>query len=157
MSTLVVTMGEDGQLQGYGQKGERAWAKFKRRVAAMTIGETLAFSWKEPRSPRHHRLFFGKLGELFKRQEQFDDEDKLRAWLTVGAGYCDYLPGIDGVPCAIPRSIAWENLDEADFADLHAKVDAFLWSEHARGFLWPHMTDEQSYAAVDAFLLEFDR
>lgn len=56
---------------------------------------------------------------------------------------------------ALPESIAWHKLDEADFAEVHAKVDQFLWSDHARRFLWPHLTPQQTYDMVDQFLTEF--
>ncbi len=155
MSAVVVTKGQDGKLQGMGEKGARAWAKFQRRVAGLMPGETLHFEWREPRSPAHHGLFFAKLHALLDRQEQFADADQLRAWLTVGAGYCDFVPGPTGRMVALPQSIAWHKLDEADFADLHAKVDAFLWTEHARRFLWGHLTTQQTYDVVDQFLTEF--
>lgn len=155
MSALVVVKGDDGRLQGFGEKGARAWAKFRARVDGMAIGETLSFQWREPRSQKHHAFFFGKLAALLERQEQFEDVDKLRAWLVVGAGYCDFVPGPNGRMVALPQSINWVNLDEADFADLHGKVDAFLWTEHARKFLWGHLSNEQSYELIDQLQKEF--
>lgn len=155
MSEVVITKGQTGKLEGMGEKGARAWAKFTRRVQAMRPGETLRFQWHEPRSPQHHRLFFVKVAALLDQQEQFEDVDRLRQWLTVGAGFCDFVPGPKGRMVALPKSIAWHLLDEAEFSDLHAKVDAFLWSPHARAFLWPHLTDEQSYALMDAFMEQF--
>lgn len=155
MSAVVVYKDESGKLAGFGQKGARAWAKFTKRIADMAVGETLSFEWWEPRSIKHHRMFFGKLGALLDRQEQFEDEDKLRKWLTVGAGYCDFVPGPNGRMVALPESIAFHKLDEADFSDLHAKVDAFLWTEHARRFMWPQMTQEHSYAMIEQLMQEF--
>lgn len=156
MSAVVLMKAEDGKLHGFGEKGERAWGKFRKRIDGMEPGETLQFEWHEPRSPAHHRMFFGKLAVILDRQEQFEDVDKLRAWLAVGAGYCDFAPGPKGRMVAIPQSIAWHKLDEADFADLHAKIDAFLWTEHARRFLWPQHADEQTYAMVESILAEFN-
>lgn len=155
MGVVLVAKGEDGKLVGFGEKGSRAWAKFLRRVADMGQGELMTLSWREPRSVKHHRLFFAKLHALFDRQEAFDSEDKLRAWLTVGAGYCDYRPGQDGVPVAIPTSIAFDELDEADFAELHVQVDKFLWGRHAQSHLWPHLSAQQRYDNVDQLMLEF--
>jgi hypothetical protein len=155
MSEVIVVKGEDGKLQGFGDKGGRAYGKFLARVRDMAIGETLQFSYREPRSPQHHRLFFAKLHALADRQEQFDTEDKLRAWLTVGAGFCDFVPGPSGRMVALPQSIAFAQLDEIEFGDLHAKVDAFLWKPHARHFLWPWLSDQQSYELVDKLILEF--
>lgn len=155
MSSVVLVKGDDGKLQGHGDKGQRAYGKFRRRVEAMQPGDTLHFDWREPRSLPHHRLFFAKLNALLDMQEQFDTEDKLRAWLTVGAGYADFVPGPNGRMVALPQSIAFDKLDEADFADLHAKVDAFLWTDHARRFLWGHMTDEESYRMVQTLVEGF--
>lgn len=157
MSAVTVFKGDDGKLQGFGEKGARAWAKFTGRVASMAVGETLDFEWFEPRSGPHHRLFFGKLGALMDRQEQFDDDDKLRKWLIVGAGYCDFVPGPTGRMVALPQSIAWHKMDEADFSDLHGKVDAFLWTDHARRFLWPHLKDEQTYEVIEQLMQEFSK
>lgn len=156
MSAVVITKGQDGKLQGLGEAGARAWAKFRRRVESLAHGETLHFEWREPRSPGHHRLFFAKVGALSEMQEQFDTVEKLRAWLTVGAGYCDFVPGPKGRMVALPQSIAWHKMDEAEFSELHAKVDEFLWTAHARRFLWPHMTDAESHNMVQALIMEFD-
>lgn len=156
MSALVVRKGDDGKLQGVGEKGARAFAKFRRRIELLQPGDTLHFEWREPRSPAHHRLFFSKLGALLDRQEQFDSSEKLRHWLTVGAGYCDFVPGPTGRMVALPQSIAFHALDEADFSDLHAKVDAFLWSDHARAFLWPHLSDVQTYGLIEQLLMEYE-
>lgn len=155
MSSVVLVKGEDGKLDGMGQRGQKAYRKFRAKAASLQVGDTLQFEWREPRSPKHHGLFFAKLGALLDRQEQFDTEDKLRAWLTVGAGYCSFVPGPTGRMVALPESIAWVKLDETAFTDLHQKVDAFLWTDHARGFLWPHLTPQQTYDMVDQFQTEF--
>lgn len=157
MSQVVVCKGDDGKLRGMGERGERAYAKFRSRVESMAVGDTLQFDWREPRSLPHHRLFFVKLSALMDMQEQFDAENKLRAWLTVGAGYADFVPGPTGRMVALPQSIAFDKLDETDFADLHARVDAFLWTDHARRFLWPHLPAQQTYDFIDQLLSGFQK
>lgn len=157
MSQIVLTRGQDGKLCGAGEKAERAYAKFRARVDRLSPGDTLHFEWREPRSLPHHRLFFAKLNALSDRQERFGDVDELRTWLTVGAGYCDFRPGPNGGLIAIPKSIAFHKLDETEFSELHARVDAFLWSDHARKYLWPHLTDAQSWDLVGKFQLEFSK
>ena len=157
MSAVTVVKIENGKLSGFGEKGERAWARFQKTVSNLALGETLAFEWFEPRSPSHHRLFFAKLGALLDRQEAFDSAHDLRLWLTVGAGYCDLRPGATGELIAIPQSIAFHRLDEADFCDLHGRVDAFLWQPHARAYLWPALTDQQSFDAVQQLWTEFQQ
>ena len=150
MSKVVLTVDECGKLVGHSDKDERAFAKFRNQQRGMVPGDTIAFSWKAPRSPAHHRMFFGQVGTLFESQEQFDDANKLRQWLTVGAGYCDFVPGPNGRMVALPKSISWEEMDEAEFSELHAAVLTFLWSKHARTFLWPHLNEQQTWDAVQA-------
>ena len=77
MPELIVYRDEQGKLQGHGEKGRRAWEKFRRVVSGLEPGETMGFSYRLPRSPQHHRFFFTRLTDLFERQERFDDEDRL--------------------------------------------------------------------------------
>ncbi len=155
MSSVVIQKTPDGTWAGVSDEDEQRWQRWRTAVARAQAGETLRFEWREPRSPRHHRHFFAQLGGLFGRQEQFDTADKLRAWLTVGAGYCDFYPGPTGRMVAIPRSIRWEAMDEGEFGELHAAVNTFLWTDHARRFLWPHLTPQQTYDMIDQLLTEF--
>lgn len=145
MSSLVITKGANGKLEGFGEKGRRAWRKFRALVTEMEVGETLGFTYRMPRSPKHHRYTFAKLAGLFERQEQFEDFDRLREWLTVGAGHCDLLPGPAGALVAIPRSINWESLDEQGFIEFHRALTDFLWTQAAQAALWPHSGDQQRY------------
>ena len=156
MSHCIVVRGEDGKLCGLGEKGARAYARFRAKVEAMEIGETLAFSWHEPRSPKFHRLFFAMLNELFDRQERFDDEDDLRAWLTVGSGYCHFVPGMDGQIVAVPMSIKWTTMDDGEFRDLVRAVWYFLRTEHAQRFLWPSLSRAMAYENAEAVLIGWD-
>lgn len=155
MPNIIVLKGDDGKLHGFGERGEAAMAKLNKRVRDMQPGETMALSWKEPRSPGFHRIFFARLGGLFHMQEQFDDEERLRAWLIVGAGECDFVPGPTGRMVALPKSIAWEKLDEVEFERLVKKVDEFLWTDHAQRFLWPHLTSQQTNEMIETLRREF--
>lgn len=151
MPDLVIFKDETGQLAGMGEKGRRAWNKFRKIIAELEIGETLQFSWRMPRSPQHHRFFFAKRASLFERQETFDDIDRMLDWIKVGAGFCDLLPGHDGVPCAIPKSIAWHNLDEQGFIEFTRAMNDFLWKPYAQAVLWPNLDENQRYACIDSW------
>jgi hypothetical protein len=154
MTDMVLTRGQDGKLAGLTEKDDRAYGRFIARAKGLAEGDTLAFSYKLPRSPRHHRLFFAQIGNVFESQERFEDDRQLRTWLTVGAGYCDMVPGPDGGLVAIPMSIAWTEMDETEFGELHAAVLRFLWTAYARKFLWAHQSDEQSYRGLAVLLGE---
>ena len=157
MTDVIVFKGNDGKLAGMGDKGRRAWEKFRRTVTELEIGDTLKLSFHLPRSRPHHSFFFAKLSGLFERQERFDDIDRLRTWLTVGAGYCDLMPGPGGALVAVPQSLAFHRMDEAEFVDLHQKITAFLGTEHAMCFLFPYLDYDQAYVAIEQWHREFDR
>ena len=157
MADLVVFKNECGKLEGFGDRGRRAWAKFTKIVSELEVGETLGFQYRLPRSPNHHRFFFAKMSALFERQERFDDFERLLDWLKTGAGYCDLLPGHDGVPCAIPKSIAWHSLEEQGFIETHREIVNFLWQPYAQAVLWPTLDDHQRYVCIDSWHREFER
>jgi Protein of unknown function (DUF1367) len=156
MTAIVITKNSQGKLEGIDQKGQRAYAKWRRLVTDLEPGQTLTFSYRMPRSPAHHRLFFLKLNRLLDRTEAFDDLDKLRYWLVMGAGYCDFVPGIEGKPNAIPKSLDFTQMDETEFAELHRQVNTFLWTSRAQETLWPHLDAEGRYRCVEEFLREFE-
>lgn len=156
MSQVVIIKNDQGKLQGLDDKHQRAYAKWRKLVEDLEIGQTLTFSYRMARSPKHHRLFFAKLQSLLARTEAFTDLDKLRKWLTLGAGYAEFVPGLDGRPNAIPLSLDFDAMDEAEFSELHRAVDTFLWTARAQETLWPHLSDEQRYRCVESFTQEFD-
>lgn len=157
MTKLVLTKGDDGKLCGMDDKSQRAYNRFKKAVASMQHEDTIHMSFRVPRSLQHHRLFFKKLQNLLARSETFDSLDKLRSWLMIGAGYVDFVPGMDGKPCAIPQSMDFESMDEATFSALHADVDAFLWGQHAQAILWPSLTPAQRWECMESFMGEFGK
>lgn len=157
MTKLVLTRSEDGKLCGLDAKAERAYAKFKAAVSRLMPGETLAFSYRLPRSPRHHAFFFKKLSILLERTEAVQDMDKLREWLIVGAGYVDFFFGADGQMQAKPKSIAYDEMEETEFAELHRAVDEFLYTDKAQAFLWPQLTPPQRWNCVESFMEDLRR
>lgn len=139
MPECVIVRHEDGKLAGLGVKNQKRYAKWRLMVQQLEVGETISFSWKNPRSPRHHGFFFSKLGELFDRQERFAEEDRLLDWLLVGAGHCELVPGPNGVPVAMPLSINWVECDEQTFTEVTRGIEDFMWTPYAQETLWPHL------------------
>ena len=156
MSDIVITKDDTGKLRGVGEKHGKAYARFRKLIEEMEPGEIMTLSCWFPRNPKLHGLHFAMLAALFDRQEQFADPDQMRYWLHVGAGHCEFVPGPKGRMVAIPKSISWKSLDDADFSDHHNKVKDFLRTEHARRFLWPLMGDAEAAGMVDDLLAEFE-
>ena len=157
MSKVILRIDERGKLAGLDEKNERAYARFRNKLAGLQPGQTLAFEFKIPRSPRFHKLHFVMLAAFFKCQEVFNDTERMRKWLEVGAGHCDFVPGPGGDLVALPRSISYEALDDAEFHEVHESVKAFLRTPHAYRFLWPHLDDARGEEMVEAILNEFEQ
>lgn len=155
MSKVVITKDRQGKLCGLDPAGQRAYAKWRKLVLDLPVGQTLTFSFRLARSPRHHRLFFAKLQELLRRTETFQRLDHLRHWVVMGAGYADFVPGLDGKPNAVPKSIDFDSLDEAEFSELHMAVDAFLWTPVALTTLWPEQDEQTRNACMESFMEAF--
>lgn len=156
MSEVLIYKDETGKLAGFGEKGARAYSRFLKAARELDIGELLKFSYWVPRSDKFHRLHFVMLKAVFESQEQFNDEHQFRKWTEVGAGHCDFVPGPKGRMVALPKSIAYENLDDEDFATVHENVKAFLRSQHARRFLWAHLDDDKSAEMIGELIAQFE-
>lgn len=152
MTSITIFKDEEGKLRGWKERDAKAYAKFKAAVRDLAIGEMMGFRVWFPRNPKLHRLHFAVVGSLFDAQEQFDDPDDLRKWLYVGAGYCNVLPGPKGKMVAIPKSISYDQIDDAEFGELHESVVKFMQSEHALRFLWPHLDPQQAAETVEAVI-----
>lgn len=154
MGDVTIVKTEHG-IDGLGETGKRAWARWKQRVADLELGETIGFSYRLPRSPKFHKLFFAMLGALTDSQEQFEQE-QLRAWLIVGAGYCDFVPGPKGRMVALPKSMKWESMDDDEFRELVIAIWRFIRTEHAQQFLWPMATPQARHDGVERLLIGWE-
>jgi hypothetical protein len=157
MTTIAVTLNEDGKLVGAGEKHQKAYARFRKMLHELQPGELFTLTYWFPRNPKLHGLHFAMLTGLFDAQEQFADPEQFRKWVEVGAGHCDFVPGPTGRMVALPKSIAWDKLDDADFQKHHEDAKAFLRSQHATRYLWPYLSDIEAGEAMDAILGEFER
>ena len=143
MTSIVIVKDNDGKLRGMGEENERAYAKWRRLVANMEIGETLEFAFTIPRSPKHHRAFFRKIRILLNHTEAMTEFGGLRKWMVAGAGYVD----ADGTV----QSLAFSAMDEVEFSEFHHNVDDFLRTDRALDFLWPHLTPQAQAGAIESF------
>ena len=155
MAKIALRKDETGKLAGLTEADHRAWSRFIRKIKALPTGGTVSFEHRFPRSPKFHRLHFAMLGVVFDNQEQFANPEDLRKWIEVGAGHCRFVPGPKGRVVALPLSINYESLDDAEFYEHHMKVLAFLRSTSATRFLWPAIEDGVALSSIDGILAEF--
>lgn len=156
MPECVIVRGDDGKLAGLGQQNARRYEAWRRLVEGLEVGETLTFAYRKPRSGPFHRRHFAMLARIFDQQERFTEPEPMRLWLQVGAGYADLVPGRDGLLVAVPMSIAYDSMDDVEFAEHHAAVCRFLREDYCIRYLWPMANPVDAGAWMDAILAEFD-
>jgi hypothetical protein len=156
MTTMTVVKDDRGRLVGFTKKDETAYRRFKKVLEELGQGEIFTLDYWFPREGWRHRKHFKMLAMIFDAQEVFADPEQLRMWLHVGAGHCDFLPGPKGELIAVPKSIAYNRIDDVEFADHHEKVKVFLRTEHAQRFLWPHLDPANSSETIEAILYDFE-
>lgn len=157
MTTITVTKDQTGRLIGFTEKDRHAYAKFRKRMEDLEPGELMWLETWFERSGPFHRRHMAVLGAFFDSQEQFADFDDFRKWTQVGAGHCEFVPGPQGRMVALPKSIAYHKLDQAEMEQLHKKTIDFLREPHALQFLWGHLPEDQRWEMVDVLLSGFER
>lgn len=155
MVKMALTVDDAGKLAGLTPADQRAYVRFRKKLGLLRPGDTISFEHRFPRSPKFHRLHFAMLGAIFDNQEQFPTLDDLRYWLEVGAGHCNFVPGPKGRMVALPLSISYESLDDAQFYEHHTKVIEFLRSRAATRFLWPDADDGAALTGLESILARF--
>jgi hypothetical protein len=81
------------------------------KLRELSEGELVKVRITKPRRAKHHRLFFAVIQAAFDNwpelhDEQFENADHLRAWLTVKAGYRDLFEEKLEASEADPKRIA---------------------------------------------------
>jgi hypothetical protein len=156
MTTVTLMRNAQGQLVGATAADERKYNGWRRKVRDFQPGEYLRFSWDDPRSPKHFGKFMAKMRLLVEQSEAFPDEEAARKYLTVAAGYVTFEPGPDSTPNAIPMSLAYDQLDEAEFTELHRRIDDVLWLPETLAMLWPHLTEKAQHSSMEGFFYQVE-
>lgn len=91
------------------------------------VDDDVLISYKKVRNVQNHRRFFAFIQTAFAMQDHYDTPTMLRKAIQIGAGYCDEIIGLDGNVYFVPKSIAYEDLDEEAFRTLFKDcITAFL-------------------------------
>lgn len=88
-------------------------------------GRQVAATLRQPRNIRFHRKYFALLGVGRDMADTELNAEQFRAYVTAGAGYCDFIEGKEGM-VAVPRSISFAAMDEAEFARLYSDTLDFI-------------------------------
>lgn len=92
----------------------------------LTIGEVYKASIKVPRNLAFHRKYFA----LINCAWEYLTTEQFRKYLEVSAGHFDqwHSPEYD-MQIRIPKSIAFDKMDGAEFSDLYRRVKDVLFSK----------------------------
>lgn len=103
-------------------------AEYLSKIAAGTV---FPADIKDPRfrSVRQHALFFGVLNKVWENQDYYKTVDALRHALMVKLGRVDHYAFKDGTAVAVPQSISFAKMDQAEFTKLMDDAMAVLVTE----------------------------
>jgi hypothetical protein len=142
-------------LGGVTDRDQAEWKAFWRELIGAGSGEIFAVKLIVVRDGAFHRRHMKMESELFKSQDQYWSFDQFRNWLKVGAGFCDWMV-VRGQFVPQPKSIGYEECDQATMEQFHNDTITFLRTQHARHHLWPHLTDAMAEDMMETFLERFD-
>lgn len=144
-----------GIVDGLGQHGKKQWRRFINGLMRLEPGEMVEIKTHKQRSGPFHRRHM-KLEQVFyEAQERFELFDPFRDWLKVGAGHVDWYPGPKGAIFPVPRSIAYDKLEEDEMREFHENTIKFLRTGHAAKTLWKHLSTTARIDMVESILRDF--
>jgi hypothetical protein len=103
----------------------------KDKIAKLPKGEPFMISYTKVRNPYHLRKYFAFLKAVYNNlperyEENFPDFESFRKSVQMYAGYYTETISLKGERLLMPKSIAYNELDEMAFSDLHSKVKTFI-------------------------------
>lgn len=130
------------------------WDAREMRDRKMAVGAELRAELKQRRNVKFHRLAHALGALLVEQHPEFEGmtgHNALKRLQRETGACCDVqmidLGPLGQVPVSVPRSMAFDELDEAEFAEMMQTI-----YRHIAAKYWPQMTPE----AVEEMVLMFD-
>lgn len=105
------------------------------KLSGIPYGVPLNIELSQPRSRDHHAAYFAMINAVWqyllneRENKEIGDVNNLRRLLQVEAGYFDIFI-YNGEVIKYPKSIAFKELDELQFRELHNKVLDVIFSRY---------------------------
>jgi len=144
-----------GLVDGLGEKGRKSWRRFVSGLMALEPGEMVSIITHKDRSGPFHRRHMAIEMAVFETQEKFDNFDQFRNWIKVGSGFCDWVAGAKGGVFPVPKSIAFDKLEDNEMRQVHDDMIKFLRTEHAGRALWKHLVPAARTEMIEGILEGF--
>lgn len=146
-----------GMLDGCSANDKKAWRRFVRSMNEAGSGEYFTIRIERQRNGKFHRLCFAVLQAVFKAQEVFTDFRIFRAFISLGAGFVDYVPNADGELRAIPKSLSFNECSEEEIRQFFENAVLFLRTARAQKTLFPAVSPQIAEQGMEAILQSFER
>lgn len=143
--------------KGATEGDDKAWHRFMRAMNEGAAGEYFQFKVDRQRMGWKHRKQMALEGKVFAAQERLTDKEQFRLWIKVGSGFVDWMAGPKGGVVPVPRSISFTQCSEEEFADYCEKIIAFLRTQHAQHYLFPHLSAQLAGESMESILKPFER
>ncbi|AZZ98773.1 DUF1367 family protein [Pseudoalteromonas sp. R3] len=131
MAELVLLKGLSG-LVPYNPESEEI-------IKNLKLGAIIQAKFNQPRNPQFHRKFMALLNLAFDHFEPKPivynevaivpekNFEEFRRWVTIRAGFFDFIGYPNGTYRARAKSISFANMDEQEFSHLYSKaIDVLL-------------------------------
>lgn len=146
-----------GAIDGLGPRNQSSWRRWWNWwLKKAEPGECAEIVTHRERLGWYHRKHMALESTVFQHQERFESFEQFRAWLKVGAGFCDWVPGPKGAIIPVPRSISYASIGQDDMERVHGDIVEFLRTEHAQKVLWPHLAPLVRDTMLNSILSEFN-
>ncbi len=144
-----------GLVDGLGEVNRKRWRRFVNGLMRLEPGEMAQIKTRKERSGPFHRRHMKLETVVFEAQEKFDNFDAFRAWIKVGSGHVEWFPGPKGGVIPVPKSIAYDQIEDDEMREFHDNAVAFLRTEHAGKTLWRHLSEAARMEMVEGILQGF--
>ena len=132
-------------LDGQTEDDQKGWRKFWKRMMGMQPGELINVDVSFPRNPKFHRKFFALLQVGFDAWEPAFEVsvqgepvgknfERFRKDVTILAGFYEPAFALDGTLELEAKSIAFANMDDAEFEQVYSAVANVLLSKVLRNY-----------------------
>jgi hypothetical protein len=111
-------------------------------LAALSLTAQLLVDVRKPRSPQHHRLLFALLRKVAQSTPTPLSENALLSWVKVRTGHVEHVPLGFGRSYEAPASIAFGNMDQAEFGLFFDRVADLICAEIVPGLGKPELLRE---------------
>lgn len=143
-------------VDGLGDLNRKRWRRFFNGLLKLEPGEMVDIKTHKARLGWFHRKHMKLETRVFEEQERIAEFESFRLWLKLGAGHVEWMPGPKGGVFPVPKSIAYDKMEQGAFEEFHHNAIAFLRTPHACKYLWPKLPDLQRIDAIEALLAEFN-